>query len=251
MAGATLATSPEPWLNQWFAYHVLYKILVGVVAGMIIGYVIARTVFGRVSTTELARVMEGAEALGGTLLAYAVTELVGGYGFIAVFVAALVLRHYEWEHDYYKKLHDFAVIVERLLMAAVLVLFGGTIAGGLLAPLTLTDAMLGLAIILIIRPAAGLVGMIGSSELWRERLVVSFYGVRGIGSFYYLAFALNAATFQEFELVVAAEKLWALVGFVVVASLTIHGISAAPVMNTIDEWRSDHKEGFVEPEEAD
>jgi NhaP-type Na+/H+ or K+/H+ antiporter len=251
IAGATLATSPEPWLNQWFAYHVLYKILVGIVAGMVIGYVIARTVFGRVSTTELARVMEGAEALGGTLLAYAVTELVGGYGFIAVFVAALVLRHYEWEHDYYKKLHDFAVIVERLLMAAVLVLFGGTIAGGLLAPLTLTDAMLGLAIILVIRPAAGLVGMIGSSELWRERLVVSFYGVRGIGSFYYLAFALNAATFQEFELVVAAEKLWALVGFVVVASLTIHGISAAPVMNTIDEWRSDHKEGFVEPEEAD
>ena len=75
MAGATLATSPEPWLSQWFVYYVRYKILIDVVAGMVIGYVIAPTVFGWVSTTELARVMEGAEALGGTLLAYAVTEL--------------------------------------------------------------------------------------------------------------------------------------------------------------------------------
>jgi hypothetical protein len=55
--------------------YVRYKILIDVVAGMVIGYVIAPTVFGWVSTTELARVMEGAEALGGTLLAYAVTEL--------------------------------------------------------------------------------------------------------------------------------------------------------------------------------
>ena len=61
-AGATLATSPEPWLSQWFVYYVRYKILIDVVAGMVIGYVIAPTVFGWVSTTELARVMEGGGA---------------------------------------------------------------------------------------------------------------------------------------------------------------------------------------------
>jgi len=73
--------------------------------------------------------MAGIEALATTLIAYSVTELLGGYGFIAVFVGALTLRHFEWEHDYYVELHDFAVVVERLLMATVLVLFGGAIAG--------------------------------------------------------------------------------------------------------------------------
>ena len=258
MAGVSLAStdlsspSSMAWLGEWFLVHVLYEIAVGVIGGVVVGYLIARFVFGRPSSTDLARVMEGAEALAATLLAYGATELVGGYGFIAVFVAALVLRHYEWEHAYYEKLHDFAVLVERLLMAAVLVLFGGTIAGGLLSALTLTDAVVGLAVILLVRPIAGYIGMLGAPEIWQERAVIAAYGVRGIGSFYYLAYALNAASFQEFELVVAADQLWAFLGFVVVASLTLHGVSAAPVMNSIDEWRSEHQEEFSAPvEEAD
>ncbi|WP_459190739.1 cation:proton antiporter [Halosimplex sp. J119] len=257
IAGVNLATvdptslSSMAWLGDWFLYHVLYKIVVGVIGGVVVGYLIARFIFGRPSSTDLARVMEGAEALAATLLAYAATELVHGYGFIAVFVAALVLRHYEWEHAYYQKLHDFAVLVERLLMAAVLVLFGGTLAGGLLDSLTILDAAVGLAFILLVRPVAGLIGMAGAPDLWQERAIIASYGVRGIGSFYYLAHALNAASFQEFELVVATDQLWALLGFVVVASLAIHGITAAPVMNTVDEWRSKHKEDFTIPEEAD
>lgn len=72
--------------------------------------------------------MAGAEALSGTLFIYGVTELLHGYGFLAVFVGALALRQFEWKHDYHRKLNDYAVMVERLLMAAVLVLFGGAIA---------------------------------------------------------------------------------------------------------------------------
>jgi len=251
MAGVSLTSSSGFWLGEWFAFHVLYKIVVGIIGGVVVGYVIARFIFGRPSSTDLARIMEGGEALAATLMAYAATELVHGYGFIAVFVAALVLRNYEWDHDYYRELHDFGFVAERLLMAAVLVLFGGTLAGGLLSPLTTSHVVIGLALILVIRPLAGLVGLIGLSELWQERAITASYGVRGIGSFYYLAHALNTASFQEFELVIAAEELWAVLGFVVVASLTIHGISAGPVMSTIDQWRTEHKEGFVVPEEDD
>jgi len=250
LAGAT-ALSSGAWFADWALYYVLYKIIVGVIGGVLVGYFIAKVVFGRHSTTDLARVMEGGEALAATLLAYATTELVSGYGFIAVFVAALVLRNYEWKHDYYEKLHDFGVVAERLLMSAVLVLFGGAVADGLLSPLTLTHAGIGLALILVIRPLAGMVGLVGADGYWRERAIVASYGVRGIGSFYYLAHALNAASFQEFELVVAGDELWAILGFVVIASLAIHGISAAPVMGWVDRWRAEHKEEFVMPEEAD
>ncbi len=252
LAGATL-TEPGTWLPEWIIFYLLYKIVVGVLVGIVVGYLIARFIFGRPSGTDLARVMEGAEALAATLFAYAAAELIEGYGFLAVFAAALMLRHYEWEHAYYRKLHDFSVMVERLLMAAVLVLFGGTLVSGLLDPLTLTDAIIGLALILVIRPLAGVLGMAGTDLLPQERFVVAGYGVRGIGSFYYLAYALNQASFQEVELVVAADQLWAFLGFVVIASLTIHGFTAGPIMNKVDEYREEYTEKTIPsaPEEGE
>jgi len=243
-AGATLAEGASlAWLVDWALVDILYKILVGILMGYVAGYVLARFIFGRPQTSDLARIMSGAEALATTLIAYAATELVGAYGFIAVFVAALELRQYEWDHDYYVDLHDFAVTTERLLMAAVLVLFGGAIASGLFAPLTWLDVLVGIAVVVVVRPVAGLIGLAGTSLSWDERLVVSTYGIRGIGSFFYLAHALNEASFQEAELLLAAEKLWAIVGFVALFSIVVHGATANYVMAVVDRRRSEPAPG--------
>jgi len=240
IAAAAGAASLD-WLGEWFLMHFLYEIAVGVVMGYLAGQVLARVIFSEGVTTQLGKVMEGAEALAVTLITYGATELVHGYGFIAVFVAAVELRHYEWGHEYYTALHDYAVMIERIVMATVLVLFGGAIAGGLLAPLTVLDVVVALALILVVRPVAGIIGMLGSPMPWSERFVVSSFGIRGIGSFYYLAFALNEASFGEIELLVAADKLWALLGFVVLASIVIHGISANYVMDLLDRRRPDER----------
>jgi NhaP-type Na+/H+ or K+/H+ antiporter len=58
--------------------------------------------------------------------------------------------------------------------------------------------------------------------------VIAFFGIRGIGSFYYLAYATAAVTFPQ------AGELWAIVGFVVVVSVVVHGVSATPVMRWLD-----------------
>ncbi|WP_117594419.1 cation:proton antiporter [Haloprofundus halophilus] len=238
IAVAAAALSGEgAWLLDWVLVDVLYKIAAGIVVGYLVGELMARTVFRAPATLHLAEVTAGAEALAATFLAYGLTELVGGYGFIAVFVAALALRHFEWEHDYYRELHDFAVMVERLLLATVLVLFGGALAGGLLAPLTLPLALLGLALVFVIRPLAGVATFVGSAAPPAERAVVSFFGIRGIGSFYYLSYALVHASFRQRELVVAANSLWAFVGFVVLISVIVHGVSASPVMESLDRLR--------------
>jgi NhaP-type Na+/H+ or K+/H+ antiporter len=81
------------------------------------------------------------------------------------------------------------------------------------------------------------VSLVGSGASWPERLVVSFFGIRGIGSFYYLSHALAESSFQEVELIVAAAELWALVGFVVLLSILLHGVSSSPVMDTFDRWK--------------
>ncbi|WP_440764261.1 cation:proton antiporter [Natronorubrum sp. DTA7] len=225
------------WLLEWALLDGLYRIGAGLLLGYVIGHLMARLVFHAPVESHRSEVLAGAEAIVTTLLAYGVTELLGGYGFLAVFVAALELRRYEWEHDYYRELHDFASLVERLLMAAVLVLFGGAIADGLLASLTWPDVAVGLAAILLVRPLAGLLGFVGSDAPLGDRAIVSAFGIRGIGSFYYLAFALAHASFAELELAVAAERLWAIVGFVVLASLFIHGATAGFVMDAFDARR--------------
>jgi len=188
------------------------------------------------SFTNLAIALAGAEALSGTLFIYGATEIVGGYAFLAVFVGALIVRKFEWEHEYYRTLDEIAVMVERLLMAVVLVLFGGALAGGLLAPLTPTEVGIGLALLLVVRPVAGMIGLLESGLSWPSRAIVASYGIRGIGSFYYLSHGLEEASFAELELVIAAERLWALLGFVVLASVVIHGITASPVMDAFERW---------------
>ena len=242
IAAAAAQFTSFGWVGEWALVHVLYEIGVGVVVGYVVGQLIAWLLFRGPVTTRLGKVMEGTEALAATLITYGATELLHGYGFIAVFVAALELRHYEWEHAYYEAIHDFAVMTERIVMAAVMVLFGGAIAGGLFAPLTWLHAAVGLVLLLVVRPIAGVVGLWGTSSSWMERLVVSTFGIRGIGSFYYLAFALNEASFAEQELLVAADELWALLGFVVLTSIAIHGISAHPVMEWLDRTRDEERE---------
>lgn len=232
LAGVTTVTS-FTWAADWLLVDVVYKIVVGIVMGVIFGYVGGHIIFRLPASSRVAESLAGAEALAGTLIIYGLTELVHGYGFIAVFVGALVLRHFEWEHHYYRTLNDYAVMVERLLMAAVLVLFGGAIAGGLLAPLNLVDIGVGLAILLVIRPVTGVIGLLGTSLAWQSRAVIATFGIRGIGSFYYLSHALNQSSFQELELIIAAERLWALLGFVVLASIIFHGITASVVMNAV------------------
>jgi NhaP-type Na+/H+ or K+/H+ antiporter len=91
------ATSPASlsWLGEWLGYHVAYEIAVGIVVGYALGYAGGLVVFRLPTTSDVADAMAGAEALAVTLVVYGVTELLGAYGFIAVFVAALVLRHFE------------------------------------------------------------------------------------------------------------------------------------------------------------
>ncbi|WP_129113091.1 cation:proton antiporter [Halegenticoccus tardaugens] len=224
-----LGVAPENWLETWLTEYVLYKIGVGLVGGVAAGVLLARLIFQLSAETKLAQSVRGLEALGGTLFAYGATEIAGGYGFLAVFVAALWIRNYEKRHEYNATLHDVAEKGEQLLMTLIMVLFGGAIATGLFDPLTVRDAAVAATIVFVVRPAAGLVGLIGFARAWTEKAVISFFGIRGIGSFYYLSYGVNQAAFP------AADRIWALVGCVVLVSVVVHGVAATPAVDTVKE----------------
>ncbi|MDB5458194.1 MAG: sodium/hydrogen exchanger [Caulobacter sp.] len=214
-------------LTDWAGVDGLWRVAAGGGVGWLVGKALGWLTF-RAPRARLSGTGDGLVALGATFVAYGITEAVHGYGFLAVFVAALALRATERDHAFHEEMHDFAEQIERLLMLLVLVLFGGAIASGLLASLTWRDAALGLVLLFVVRPLAGWVGLIGTALPQRDRLLIGFLGIRGIGSFYYLAYALNHGRFEGWD------RLWAITGFVVLISIVIHGITATPMMRWID-----------------
>jgi NhaP-type Na+/H+ or K+/H+ antiporter len=104
--------------------------------GWLVGRLAAFLLFRMPEQVKLARAGDGFVAIGVTLLAYGLTELAHGYGFLAVFCAAVTIRNGERGHEIHHRLHDFADEVERIATAALLVMFGASLVSGLLAPLT-------------------------------------------------------------------------------------------------------------------
>ena len=215
---------------HWLAVDVLWRVAAGAGVGWAVGKALGWATF-KAPHARISGTGDGLVALGATLVAYGVAEAAHGYGFLAVFVAALALRATERDHEFHEAMHDFAEQVERLLMMLVLVLLGGAVAGGLLDSLTWKEAAFGLALVFVVRPLAGWIGLIGAPHSMRERAVVAFFGIRGIGSLYYLAYGLNHGDFHRWD------RLWAVTGFVVLCSILVHGVTATPLMTRIDAWR--------------
>jgi len=238
VAFALAASAGQTWpsaqaIGAWLLIDVGWRVIAGVGVGWLVGRGLGWLTFG-ISRVKLSGTGDGLVAIGATLVAYAITEVFHGYGFLAVFVSALVLRDRERSHEYHEALHDFAEQIERLLMMLVLVLFGGAIATGLFSSVTWVDAMAALAIVLLVRPIAGWISLLGSGQAARDRGLIAFFGIRGIGSFYYIAYGINHGDFGS------SERLWAIVGLVVVISVIIHSITATPLMQWLDrQSRSD------------
>jgi sodium/hydrogen antiporter len=245
LAIATAGLAPSGWLVDWVLSDVLYKSAAGLVGGLLVGRLLGWLFFrARSEALRMARHSEGFLALAATLLAYGVVEVAGGYGFVAVFVAARSIRAAERSHEYHQVLHDFAEQTERLLTVLLLLLLGGAVVGGLLAPLSWPAAAVGLALVFLIRPAAGWLSLRGAPGTPAEHWVIATFGIRGIGSFYYLSYALAQTDLPR------ADLLWAMIGLTVVTSVVVHGVAATPVMRWLDRANARSNEGAAADSDA-
>ncbi|MGL6042710.1 MAG: cation:proton antiporter, partial [Sandaracinobacteroides sp.] len=206
-------------LTEWLWRDVGYRILMGVLAGAGMGWLLAQLLFVYPRANALAKTGAGVVAIAGALAAYGVCELLEGYGFIAAFVAGITLRRAESRHEFHTRLHDFSESIERTLTALLLIALGGALPI-LLPYLDFAGLLVVLALIFVIRPLAGWVSLLGSTLRLRERLLVAVYGVRGIGSIYYLAYAATRID------LVNKEALWAIIAATVLLSTLVHGLTA-------------------------
>lgn len=216
------------WYAGWVVDDVLVKLFVGLVVGLVLGRGIGWLAFGSRSGQMFARSGQGFVALGATLAVYGITEILHGYGFLAVFVAAVTIRRSELHHEYHQVLHDFAETLERLASILFLLLLGGSAVSGALSALTPAGLAVAVLIVLLVRPVTGWIGMIGAPADRTERLAIAFFGVRGMGTIYYLSHAVNEELFPR------ANQLWAVAVAAILVSIVVHGATATAVFTAID-----------------
>lgn len=232
IAVSLVGVAPAAWLGEWILVDVLWRLVIGLLVGGVVGWMLGRLFFSSVSSKlKLHESAEGFIALAATFLAYGVAEVAEGYGFIAVFVCAVAIRNSERDHGYHGVLHKFVEQIERMLTVAVIVLLGGAVSTGLFDSITWVDVVVALVILLVVRPLAGWIALTPGKTGPRERGVIAFFGVRGVGSLFYIAYALQEGDFPD------ADRLWAIVGLVIVGSILIHGVTATPAMAFLDRRR--------------
>ena len=228
IATASLGLTDLSWLGWWLLRDGLYRIVVGVIVGAGVGWLLAQLVYRAPHDQPVASTGLACVALCVFLIAYGAAELAGGYGFIAAFVSALVLRGAAQDHDYNGVLFNFVEEVEHAAIVLVLFLLGG-VALLVLPHLTWGGAAVALGLVLVIRPLSGWLALAGLGWDPRDRLAAAFYGIRGIGSLYYLAYGLGSTGFAQ------PEKLWAIVVATILLSSTIHGLTASFVMRRLSK----------------
>ena len=221
---ASMAAGNQESLLYWFGVDLVYRILAGLVIGYLAGKAIGYLIFTLAKKYTFLHTRDGFLAIAVTLIVYGITEMLWGYGFIAVFIAAITLRHYEKGHHYHAELHSFTDQVERLMVAVLLILLGGALVSGILSALTWRMVLFTFVFLLVIRPAFAYLSLWGINIKRKEKLAISFLGIRGMGSIFYLAFAFHQLDFG-FE-----DELWAIVSFTILSSIVLHGLTANPIM---------------------
>lgn len=218
------------WLVNWMAYDFIYRVVMGIAIGIGVGWLLAHYAFRVSDETIREDTREGLFVISAIFLSYGIAEAVHGYGFLAVFAAAASSRqNVEKFHDYYAKPYQFATQLERIFAGLLLIALGGFVATADLNLLTGKNFLFAALFMLLARPLSGLIALGKMKLSGLEKGAIAFLGIRGFGSFYYLAYAQNNGTFENIGL------LWSIVTLTVVISLFIHGNSATLAMDTLDK----------------
>lgn len=241
---------------RWVAVDVVWATGAGLGIGWLLGTAVGLLVLHLRRRHQEAIGLDDFLALGLIGLSYGAALLLHAYGFLAVFAAGVALRRLEQKHSageaseasvcealahpdrsvadtvaghpehapafMAQAVLGFNQQAERIGEVAIVITTGALLwavewdgAGWWFVPLLL----------LVIRPLAVGAGIAHASVTRRQRWLIGWFGIRGVGSLYYLMYAVNHGLDPQL-----ADRLVALTLAVVVTSIVVHGISVTPLM---------------------
>ena len=217
---------------RWWLIDVAWACFAGVLVGACCGKATAWAMHRLAERGTKGEIMNNFTGLGLIAFSYGASLLLSGYGFLAVFTAGFMLHRTEArlatsanraEPAYMTKVSLHLVEqLERLFEVALLILVGGMLFSD---SWQLSYVVFAGVLMLIVRPVSVFVGLAGSGEAWWTQSMIAWFGIRGVGSLYYLMYAIQHGVPQELALTLVSVVL-----VVVATSVFVHGISAAPLM---------------------
>lgn len=243
---------------QWVLVDVLWATVAGVSIGIVSGAALAHLSWKLNGVSPRNELLYDFLGLGLIGVVYGVSVIAHAWGFLAVFFAAVALRQTELKLAGAnaapaplpaqgippEKLPDcadsetpptvsegslvFKEHLERLSEVVLILLIGGML---FIDSWSWRAITLALFLFLVARPISVLVGLSSTRMVWRMRGMVAWFGVRGIGSLYYLMYAVQHGLPEKLAL-----DLIQLTLIVVTLSILAHGISVKPLMHRF--WRA-------------
>jgi NhaP-type Na+/H+ or K+/H+ antiporter len=239
---------------RWFAVDVLWATVGGLLIGGALGALVGRLVVYLRSRHKASVGLDEFLALGLIALTYGLAVLSHTYGFLAVLAAGIALQRVmerpgnvgspavratglrsrqanealatdsQTASAYLmQQVQGFNEQLERIAEVAIVLAVGGMLA---YVYLHASAVWFVLVLLLVVRPVSVWVGLLGAPVSRDQRVLISWFGIRGIGSIYYLMFAINHGLSRAL-----AEELITLTLTVVAASIVVHGISVTPLMS--------------------
>ncbi|MDD2918974.1 sodium:proton antiporter [Rhodoferax sp.] len=248
---------------RWVLVDVLWATSAGIAIGVAAGVALAhwgRTLRRLAPTQPLMNDFLGLGLIG---VVYGLSVMVDAWGFLAVFFAAVALRQTEVRHLDAERQDPapapgdtstsvtgqtpatatisaqsliFKEHLERLSELMLVLLIGGSL---FLDSWSWRAVALALFVFAVVRPVSVLTGLLGTRTSWTIRSLIGWFGVRGIGSLYYLMFAIQHGLPEALAL-----ELMQLTLIVVTLSIFVHGTSVKPLLGRfwrfrqyLPEWR--------------
>ncbi|MEP0549148.1 MAG: cation:proton antiporter [Rhodothermales bacterium] len=251
------------WGWKWVVVDLGWRIAGGIGIGALLGMAVGRLVVHLRREQEEAVGLDDFLALGLVALSYGVAIFAHTYAFLAVFAAGLALRFEERRHTGDKPAEEiealaregekegvgadgdvvpaymasavlgFAEQLERIGGVALVILVGTLLT---YADFSWNAFLFVAALLFVIRPVSVWLGLLGSPTTGLQRELIAWFGIRGIGSIYYLMYAENHGVYDLFS-----GSILGVVLLTITASVVLHGTSVTPIMN----WyagRSDREE---------
>ena len=214
------------WFSQWAGIDLIWAIAAGIVMGILVAKAVTWIDLRLQRYRPADELMEDFIALSTILLTYSLTEVVNGYGFLAVFVAGIVVqRSYRDPEKPLSQLH-FTERIEKLMEVGTILILGSLLRLEALVAHSSYALLIAGLLIFLIRPVGAWISTIGSHLHPASRLLCGWFGIRGVGSIYYLTYAFGHGLKGEI-----GEKIAWITFTTIVISVIVHGISATPLMN--------------------
>lgn len=250
-----------PGLSRWFVVDLVWRVVAGLTIGALCGLAIGKLVVYLRTQHQEAIGLDEFLMLGLIGVSYGAAQFASAYGFLAVFAAGAALHRAQFGTGSVPQdarvddvtgnegakealatdtqrastymthaVRDFNEQLERIVEVAIVI-----IVGAMLGAIVLTAHTIGYLVLLflVVRPVSVWLGLAGYRMPRDQRVLIGWFGIRGIGSIYYLMHAIGYGLPQPL-----AEQMTSIVLAAVTASIVVHGISVTPLMKLYQARRA-------------